>query len=345
MIPAMSAVGGGTFQEYVAMVGSYSVPGPDVAVRGAAIPFDTTNGYGTAYSGITISATATAGGCFFGPNAESVVYTANTNSTNTRAYAFSATGIGTQYAQPGSAMTGGYTGDVRHFPTPGIVGYGGSTTPFVNAYLWTNAGGYSTKYGNPSTLPANTVGQVTFRNQSTQAFACSFSGTTPFVRAWIWSSGFSTVYANPATVPTGATTIRFSPDGNTVLVGTNASPYVHAYAWSAGWSTKYSNPATLPTGTVNDVNWNPDSTAVMAAHSTSPYLTAYPFSAGFGTKYSNPATLLGGTGTSTMWNRDGTAVIANSSGDLSAYRWSAGFGTKYTSYTAVSYNSYSAVTY
>lgn len=344
MIPAVSAVGGGTFQSYVAMAGSYSVPGPDVAVRTNTIPFNTATGYGTALGGINISATATGGACFFGPNSESVAFSANTNSTTTRVYAFSATGLGTQYAQPGTAMTGGYEYDVRFFPTPGLLGYGGQTTPYVNAYLWTNASGFSTKYANPSTLPSNNVGQITFRNQTTQVFACSFSGTSPYVRAYQWSAGFSTAYAAPATVPTGARTLRFSPDGNTIIVGTNASPYVHAYAWSSGWSTKYANPATLPAGSVNDVNWTPNSDALVTAHATTPFLSAYPFSAGFGAKYANPATLPAGTGVAAMWNQDGSALIYNGS-EIGAYAWSAGFGTRYTPYTAISYNSYAAINY
>lgn len=327
MIPAVTGVGGGSYQDYIVASDGYAVPGPDTRTRLGAWPFSDSTGFGTAFTEVTLGLGTNGGPVGFGPNSGSAGI--NLGGTTMYTYPFSGAGFGTVYAQPTTAPTQGTGGyEYRHFPTPGLMGIGGNTSPYMNIYAWTNASGYGTRYSNPATLPSSSVNSLSFG--SSTMFAC-WGNTSPYVRAWAWSSGFGTAYANPATLPTGSSyDIAINRAGTVVMVSMSTSPYIHAYAWSAGWGTKFANPATLPTGLVGNVSWRNTDDVIALQINASPYISAYPWSSGFGTKYADPSVLPAGNA-EVSFNYDGTAVLAQEGNTApNAYRWASGWGTKYT---------------
>jgi hypothetical protein len=185
MIPAFTLVGSGLYQDYVIGTDGYTVPGPDTRTRACAWPFSDSTGFGTAFAEVIEGVGTNGGPCAFGPNSGAVGW--NLGGTTMRTYAFSGAGIGTQYAQPTTAPTQGSGGnEYRHFPTPALMGIGGNISPYMNIYAWSNATGYGTRYSNPATLPSASVNSLAFG--SSTMFGC-WSTTSPYVRAWAWSSG------------------------------------------------------------------------------------------------------------------------------------------------------------
>lgn len=332
MIPAVSAVGGGSYQDYVVAAGNYQQPVGTYRARLGAYPFSASTGWGTRFADPSITGTSLSspnnGRAGFGPQSEAAG--ANFSTQTPPTYAFSAAGWGTQYSTPATAPTQGTTtNEYVFYPSGSLVAIGGNTSPYMNVYAWSNATGFGARYGNPGTLPSSTVSGIAFNGSS---FVCSFGTTSPYVRGYAWSAGFGSAFSAPATTVGGsANAIRFNETGDTLLVGSTASAYLHAYPWSnsTGWGTKYANMATLPTQSVTDVAWNTAGNVVLAAQNGATNgVIAYAWSAGFGTKYANPATL-NTSGVNVDFNFDGTAVISSASSQLNAWAWSGGFGTKY----------------
>ena len=342
MIPAFTIVGGGSYQDYIVASGTATIAGPDVAPRLTAFPFSYDTGFGTEYTTpVGLQSSGTNGGkCAFGESSAvaGIAYGPSSGSTGTmNTWPFSGAGWGTKYSQPTTAPTMSSGAAYNHMVSPGLVGVGGGTSPYINVYAFSNTTGYGTRYSNPGTLPSTVVQMISFRTQATTALAGCWQTTSPYVRVWQWASGFSTAYAAPATLPTGTTnSIRFNSAGDTVLISMNASPYVAAYSWTSGsgWGTRYT-PTTLPTGSATDASWRPGDNAIAVSHSTTPFLSVYPWTGSFGSKYADPATTPGSAPGSTNWNYDGSVLLCQTgSSTLQAYKWASGFSTKYTNATA-----------
>lgn len=231
----------------------------------------------------------------------------------------------------------------------------GASTSGAGINAWpVGTAGVGTKYADPAvTAPA--AYSIAY-NSVTNSVALAINGS-PGVVAYAWNpgSGVGAKFSNPATaIPTsggfGGRSIKFTPDGSYVFIGSGESPWINAYNWSAsGFGTKFSNPATALVGQVNYLAVSPSSDAVLFAGggngSTIPYIGGYKWSAsGFGTKYSNPG------GWTTSWGCNfvdfhpaGTAVLAggNDSPFVHAWPWTqaSGFGTKYTAISGTTHAS------
>lgn len=208
----------------------------------------------------------------------------------------------------------------------------GDTSPYINAYPFTTASGFGTKFSNPATLPAASAQDVSF-SADNQFIAVSANNSTTPGGVYPWSStGFGTRYASPTFPGGGGRGIRFNSSTNAITLGTTGSPYINTWAWSSGWGTKYSNPATLPNDYCNaqrSVNFNQDGSAIAIGSASSPYVYAYPFSGGYGTKYANPSTALTAEASDFNWSSNGADLLLYSSSTMHSYAWSSGFGTKY----------------
>jgi hypothetical protein len=208
------------------------------------------------------------------------------------------------------------------------------TTPFITAYPW-SGNGFSTKFSDPGTLPANTGNGVAF-TPAGDAIAVAHD-TTPFITAYPWSgSGFGTKFSNPGTLPAGnGRGVAFTPAGDAIAVAHATTPFITAYPWSgSGFGTKFSDPGTLPASTGFGVAFSPAGDAIAVAHGSSPFITAYPWSgSGFGTKFSDPGTLPASTGRGVAFSPagDAIAVAHETTPFITAYPWSgSGFGTKFS---------------
>lgn len=113
-------------------------------------------------------------------------------------YAWSKTnGFGTKYAQPSGNP---YAYSLDFSSTGNTVLMSADSTPFINAYTFTVAGGYGSKFSNPATLP---VGSVPYYNASAFSYgaqaAAVLSTSSPYVYAYAFSeaTGFGSKYSNP----------------------------------------------------------------------------------------------------------------------------------------------------
>jgi len=113
-------------------------------------------------------------------------------------YAWSKTsGFGTKYAQPSGNP---YAYALDFSSTGNTVIMAGGSSPFINAYPFTIAGGYGSKFSNPSTLPTGDVpyyNSVAFSHNAQAAAVLSTS--SPYVYAYAFSeaTGFGSKYIDP----------------------------------------------------------------------------------------------------------------------------------------------------
>lgn len=197
-----------------------------------------------------------------------------------------ASGYGTKFGNPPTAIAGSATGVTFRNQSTQAIAVSHNTTPFLTAYPW--SAGFGTKYANPATLPGSNASAVKFSPDGSNLLYSETS--SPYIGAYAWSSGFSTKYANPATLPTGAAgsySLAWRGDsGADVIVGHNTTPFATAYAWSAGFGAKYANPAVLPTAALSNAQWNGDGNVVLGVGSTTS-VNAWTWSNGWGTKYTD----------------------------------------------------------
>lgn len=175
------------------------------------------------------------------------------------------TGYGTQYSTPATMPTGpAYS--VEFSPNGDFVAVGEQYSPCLSVYPFSLSTGIGTKIADPSTVLPNfcTVYRINWSPKQ-NAIGCangrgSSSNPQSIVSVWAWSSsGFGAKYSNPSTTPNGTSGkgFSFSPDGASILFGTNLSPFVYAYEWSSsGFGSKYADPSPLPTDDVNDISFN-----------------------------------------------------------------------------------------
>lgn len=123
----------------------------------------------------------------------------------------------------------------------------------------------------------------------------NWRGATPFIDArpftsWSW---FWTKFSNPAILPPSTVNwVKFSNNGNYLLVSHNNTPFISAYNRSGSWFwTKITNPVTLPTTTCRWWAWSPNDDYVWVWRLNSPYVHVYEWSwSWFGSIVTNPWT-------------------------------------------------------
>jgi hypothetical protein len=188
------------------------------------------------------------------------------NSPFIHGYQFSTSGHGTKFTNPASLPTvgGGVGLGVSH--TGETVLIGGGTTPYMECYVFSSSTGFGTKRSNTGTATANVQN---FDFHPSGAYLAISQDATPWIAVYNYTdaSGIGTKIANPGTLPSGSTfgeVVKFSPTGNTIALGTEATPYYHAYPWTgSAFGTKYSNPSTITNTVGQDLEWNSTSTAII----------------------------------------------------------------------------------
>jgi hypothetical protein len=164
------------------------------------------SGFGTTYT-LPTSASAYRGIAFSPDN--SVLLTSVNGAPNIRAFQWSdATGVGTQYADPVTAL-GTVPNRIAFSPNGSAIAAATQGGVFIAAYAWSGAG-FGTKYANPATLPLAIGTGIAFNGSGTAVAGCFASATQP-LSVYAWSgAGFGTKFADPATIPTsGASQVTF----------------------------------------------------------------------------------------------------------------------------------------
>ena len=329
MFPGSSAITPSVFIAY-----GGATPLKRISVYG----WDSTTGFGSIYTAPAI------------PNAISQVSFVRNNSNLSASFVsapyfsvwqWSGVGFGTQYSNPGSALSpggGGPAGFTWTDSIDAILTSNATAQSFPQAWAWNQTTGFGSKYSNGPAL--NSVGTstgITLNGTNTQV---AFSqGSSPVISLFPWSSatGFGTKYANPASLPpfgnnTGS--ISFNQITNDLAVGSTSSPFVASYAVSpSGFGVKYANPSTFIGGTVYSVRFAPSGAAISIGTNYTPGVKVYAWGAGFGSQFASP--LFNATGQSTDWSST-TSAIAGAQTVASPYttvwRWTpSGFGSAYSS--------------
>lgn len=301
-----------------------------------------------AISGVTVSTGVTLEpGIAITGNYSGAVVVAHSTDPYVTAYPWSlATGFGTKYSDPGTAVTSAGISVAFHpSGTSVIIGKSGTVNnSMLAAYAWSNSAGWGTKYSNASNSQISTSVTVVAFNNTATVLAAPLAAT-PYIAAWAWdnSTGFGTKYANPGTLPSGSVTgeaVTFSPSGGVIALAHLGSPYISAWAWddATGFGTKYSDPGTLAAGDGYGVTFNPAGNVIVLGHGATPLVTAWAWtdSGGFGAKYSDPTSAPAtGITNSIVFTPTGDAVLLGgnpASSRVAAYAWNntTGFGTKYT---------------
>jgi hypothetical protein len=160
-------------------------------------------------------------------------------------------------------------------------------------------------------------------------------GGSPNVSVYRWYDGFGRKYSDPASLPSGsgsALGVRWSRNGNDIVIAQNSSSIVTIYSWNNlnGFGAKHTS---FSLSAVSDAEFSPGDTNVAFSSTLTPFIHAYPFTSGIGvgTKYANPSTLPVGTSYSIHWSPSGNSIATTNipSPYINVYAWSSGFGTKY----------------
>jgi hypothetical protein len=253
---------------------------------------------------------------------------------------WSGLGFGSQYSNPASTLSpsgGGPAGFTWTNAVDAILTSNASSVSFPQAWAWSQASGFGSKYSNGSAI--NSIGQttgLTLNGNNTQVAFSQNAGTTLSLYPWSSATGFGTKYAAPATIPpfgNNPGTVSFNPVTNDVAIGATSSPFIAAYpVTSAGFGAKYSNPSTFVGGPVYAVRFSPTGGQIAVGNNSTPAsLKIYQWGAGFGSLFSGPSIL--STVNSADWSSTGSEIAGstlNSSPYVRAYPWtSGGVGSQY----------------
>lgn len=265
------------------------------------------SGFGTKYS--SPAETGTGNGISWHPN-NTTVGVSFKPSPYILAYPWSdINGFGTKYSNPATLPTQGNNNDGSIFWTPsgadvGRSGGSSSTKP-VEIYPWSDATGFGTKYGDPSSAASGAT--VDFHWSPAENALAVSSYSSPYIDAYRFTpgSGYGTKYSAPSVsasfMPYG---IKYSPSGADLATtgsglsfGAQVPLIVYPWTYASGFGTKYSNPA-FDIGNGYGPSWSPDGSVLFVgsqrnSQSTYDYIYAFPWTSGvgFGTKYSSPTTL------------------------------------------------------
>lgn len=292
--------------------------------------------------------------------------TASVTNRYTAFYPWSdASGFGTRYAGPSTYPAAGPTtslgnGTMTFSPDGNAVIIGGSATaPTTVAWAWTDAGGFGTKFSDPSTSPpdANSLkvfgGPLGSGNAPDEVIIFTAASTDPDrVSAWSFnsSSGWGAKKTAPASLPASGV-YSITSDVFDVIIGTQGTgtterrSVAYPFDFTSGFGTRYSamtsteilgNPygcqmSWVRTGSLSPVvtyTWG-RTTAGLAGVG----FATFPFNYGWGSKYSDPATGLpsaDGSGNDVSFNLNLDVGIAHDGSPyMSIYPWNNGHGTKY----------------
>lgn len=253
---------------------------------------------------------------------------------------WSSAGYGTSYGAP-AGLGSSFAYSMTLNAAKNVIFFARNTAPYVNAIKWNGNTGFGTVYSAAALFTLATSYSISL-HPSGNALALG-TPTTPFTYVCAWDDiiGYGAKYTAPATVPT-ATAIGaggFSPNGNTILVGSAA------YQWSSvtGFGTKYDNPAGV--ANVYSAVWSPSGNAVIFGHAGAPYISAYAWNdaTGFGSAYAAPATpptVATSNGNSLKFSPSGQSIIfcMNATPYYITYKWNdaTGFGATIASPTGMS---------
>jgi hypothetical protein len=263
---------------------------------------------------------------------------------------WSTLGFGTKYSDPASPLDPSGNGATAYAWSRNVdalltVNRGGNPSA-PQAWAWSAATGFGTKYSNGSTFSS---GQSMSINGDGTLVAFS-ANTAQSIHLYPWSSsGFGTKFANPS-FPAGIAQkqgLSFNTVTNDLACGTSASPYIWAYSVTpSGFGTQYSNPSTPLASATNGLQFSPDGATIATVNSGAISVNAYRWGAGFGTKYANPAGLTNSPQLTIDWASTTNAIMSTytiSTPYVDSWKWSSsGFGTKYvisTSPIAIATNS------
>lgn len=266
-------------------------------------------------------ATYNSGGCRISPDGNYLAV-ANGNSSNSLdVYTLSASGIGTRFSNPASAVPTYAVAVAFSNAVDAIVVGGMGSAPTLRGYRWSSAG-FGTAYTDPSISGAS-VNSIEFSPDGNYVL-CGLNGSsTAFYCSWSYASGFGT----PTYLSGGvsSTKVAFNAAGTLVLIASDGSvPGMQARSWGPGFGTQYTVGGTNPTGCGVDmskdgsyvvtsafyypwasgfgtgvsisignrgIKFSKSGKTLFSASSSSPYIKANQWSNGLGSAYSNPATL------------------------------------------------------
>ena len=311
--------------------------GPTAGKRISAYPWSSSSGFGTIYTAPTVSNSVNQIS-FVRDNSN--ISASCTTSPFFLVWPWSSSGFGTQYANASSPLNPSafgpagftWTDSVDALLTANVL-----NVSYPQAWAWTSASGFGTKYTNGSAL--NSVGQATGVTLNGDNNQVAFSQTaSPCISLYPWSSasGYGTKYSNPATLPpfgNNPNSVSFNPVTNDVAVGSTSSPFIAAYpVTSSGFGTRYANPSTPIGSTTYAVRFSPVGTEIAVGNNNSPAtIKVYQWSSGFGSLYTSPSILQ--TVESVSWSSTATEIAGSISSTppyTRVYPWtSGGFGSAY----------------
>lgn len=220
-------------------------------------------GWGTQYSSPSTAPTGT-GESISWSRGNGAVAIGHATSPRVSVYPFTeAGGFGTKYSDPSTLPA--TTARGVSFSNGAIVlasrsSSSTTTSAFPEAWAWSDASGFGTRYSNPSngykqTFPTS----VAVSQDGTKVTAGTFYNDTtsyslPNVHMWTWSdgSGWGTYYSGPS-----GTFASGSVNGTAINATSDAAAYAGAVAtsvrvWpisSGGYGSKFADPSTLPSNT------------------------------------------------------------------------------------------------
>jgi hypothetical protein len=321
--------------------GSFALSGNDVDLSLFAVePF---NGFGAKYTDPATLPTNDANGVAFSPSGEAIAV-AFRSSPFIAAYPWdAATGFGTKYSNPATAVPG-FSGEAVAFsPAGDAIAIAIDDETCVAVYAWDDATGFGAKYSDPSTAIVGDYGRDVAFSPSGNAIAVSHGFTQPSVSAYAWdaSTGFGTKYSNPASTPEFAfdsENVAFTPAGDAIAVTFDDTPGIVVYSWddATGFGVQYSDPATeAPIGS-DDLAFSPAGDAIASTDVFAPrvYACSWDSATGFGAKYTDPSTAVPSAGQAVAFSPLSDAILIGYTGApyISAYAWDSttGFGAKFS---------------
>lgn len=329
----------------------YGWPGPTFAYQwqrnGSNISGATSSSYTTTASdtGTSIQCVVTATNALGSSSATSgsvsvyqeYIAVAHDTSPTISVYPFSvSSGFGSKFADP-ATLPAGFRGYRAAFtPNGNAIAVVNFNSPYVTAYPWSGSG-FGAKYANPTTLPQGQAYDVSF-DITANSIAVAHQ-STPYVTAYPWStSGFGAKYADPSSPVSGATGVKFSPDGGKIFIATNSGGNFYTWSSSTGFGSRSTTSSIGYSAATNKVSVS-DTDAVFSS-SVNPYIAAFLYFGSFSSRYSNPSTLpsstdspdvaFSKTGSGGIWGQRYVAATSTANPYLTIYYWTqySGFGTQ-----------------
>ena len=191
---------------------------------------------------------------------------------------------------------------------PGFAVSGCAAFSTAGAYLVTGSGGsnifiFKRTADALSKLTVNAPDLTTTSFPTVAAFsrddtylAVGCSSTSPYLHIYKRSGDQFFKLALPDVPPTSAVQgVRFSPDGNLLVVTTASSPYLYIYTRAGDAFAQTSNPATVPAASTKSVFFSPDGVYMALLSGTSIFVYKWN-----GSAYAHLSTLAGGVSTTVI---------------------------------------------